>query len=630
MTAPATALKRLIMERNPVAWFEIHGRIKTSKLGVGSEHRTKDSRHHGRDEPPKANVMQAEVGAAIAWCLANDVPIRLIEYKPRQKGCSTINVAAGYVQGRARTINGLVIGGQASQTNNLWKMLRYYGKKDSFDWGNTWESNMQTAKCGNGTEWERETAGDKEAGRSGTYHYVIATEVARWRNEGEINAADVLNSVLNCVPDEPGTVVIMESTACGPVGIFPETWGGAVTLEEMQQGIMGNGYIKIFSPWYVFGDSRRELPAGKDADWLRKHLDKVHDKKALKVWDDHNLDPEQVYWYHHKLKAPECAGDPMKRDREYPTTPDDGFRASAPSRFALPALDQLDDYAKTRANDIEYGTLELDPTQRSLRPERRDYRRVVWAPGQLHGAELAILEHPRVGCSYLLSTDNMKGGSYVAGADPDTNAVHVMRNGYFDAAGRWVFPEIVACLVPTGWGNPDIKSPGNRWDMDQLAELVARLAGYYGQCMVAPESNRGEHLISQMRERGVLLWRRERPKDEVDSHEDSGLIGFETTAEMKKSLVENLAAAIRDLNQPWAGLRVAFPWVLRQLRTFVRHKDGSEGAMKIANCHDDDVIALAIAYMTKAAGTTYTPAVHAAALPWDLREDSRNQPREVW
>lgn len=440
----------------------------------------------------------------------------------------------------------------------------------------------------------------------------------------------MLNSVLNCVPDEPGTAIILESTAAGPVGVFPETWGGAVTLEQMQQGITGNGYIRIFSPWHLFGDSRRPLPPGKDSTWLRDHLEQMRDTRALQLWDQQQLSAEQIHWYHHKLKSPECGGDPMKRDREYPTTPEDGFRASSPSRFSLSSLDLLDAYALTRRDSIQHGTLELPHAQLMLAPAHRHYRGVKWSPCPLANADLAILEHPQPGRSYLLASDNMKGGSHVSGSDPDTNAVQVLRTGRLDANGRWQPPEVVASLLPTGWGNPDVRSPGNRWDMDQLAELIARLSAYYGGCIVAPESNRGEHLIKELRTRGVHLWRRQRPQDRIDQHQDSGLIGFETTAEMKKSLVENLAAAIREPDQPGSGLRLAFPWILKQLRTFVRHRDGTEGALKIAHCHDDEVIALGIALLTQSAATVYCPMVGSGANEgaWDLREGT--VAREVW
>lgn len=622
MIAP---LKRAVFARNPVAWFETHGRLQNAKLGVGSSDKDSSS---GPDLPPCANEMQRQVGEAVAWCLARRVPVRLIQYKPRQKGCSTINVAAGYVLSRSAPVNGLIIGAQASQTGNLWKMLRHYGARDTFDWGHRWHATHQAAACGNGSTWQRETAGDREAGRSGTYHVVIATEVARWPSHGVLNAADVLNSVLNCVPDEPGTAVILESTAAGPVGVFPETWAGAVTLDQMRQGVTGNGYIKIFTPWHRFGDSARPLPHRKDSSWLRGHLAHVRDTKAIQVWEQHRLSPEQAHWYHHKLKAPECGGDPAKRDREYPTTPDDGFRASAPSRFSIPALDWLDDNARHRRHLVGHGTLRLPADQALLPSHMRRYHEVSWSPCPFDQAEIAIIEHPRPGCAYILATDNMKGGSHVTGADPDTNAVQVLRRGHLDPAGRWIPPEVVASLIPSGWGNPDIKSPGNRWDMDLLAELVARLSGYYGGCMVAPESNRGEHLIKELRNRNVQLWRRQRPHDRIDSFQDSGLIGFETTAEMKKSLVENLAAAIREPDQPGAGLRIAFPWILQQLRTFVRHKDGSEGALRIAGCHDDEVIALAIALLTQSAATHYHRPQSATARPWDLSDDRVRS--EVW
>jgi hypothetical protein len=592
--------------RNPVAWFETHARIQTKDVGKPP------------DEPPQANEMQVEVGKAIAWCLANGIPIRLIILKPRQKGCSTVTVGATYALGRGTRMRTLVIGGQASQTDNLWKILRYYGQNDGFQWGNTWTSNSTTATCSNGTLWERETAGDKEAGRSGTYHAIIVTEPARWPTDGKKNAGDVLNSVLNCVPEAPGTLVIMESTANGPEGPFPATWGNAVTLDEMMAGERGNGYIKIFAPWFVFADSRTPLPPGRDQMWLRKLLVSRADKKALQVWDKHDLEPEQVYWYHQLLKKPECEGDPQKRDREYPTTPEDGFRASSPSRFNLDALEMLDEMAKANAHRIEYGTLELPPAQ-ALRPvEHRDYGKTTFVPCNEKQAEFALVERPIIGCSYSISTDNAKGISLVTGDDTDCHAVTVIRDGYFDQFSELHPPEVVAALMPE-----------TRWDQTELAEFVARLAGYYGCCMVVPESNRAELLIAELRKRRVLLWRRQRPKDEVDLGKDTGLIGFETTGETKKMLVENLARHIRELNELGSGFRCVFPWILKELRTFVRHKDGTEGALRQRHLHDDFVMAIAIGYLTKASGTTCHRGAVSNVDP-ALMEEDEAEDRGMW
>ena len=295
-------IERHVYGSNPVAWFEVHGRIEDKEVGSDP------------NAAPSANYLQRVVGEAIEWCLANRRPIRLILYKPRQQGCSTITIEVLYVLGRYVKMKILVIGGQASQTDNLWKILRYYGEKDQMDWGNTWECNAERGTCSNGTLWERETAGDKEAGRSGNFHAVIATEVARWPTDGAKNASDVLNSVLNCVGDGPGTCVIMESTAQGPKGEFPKTWSKAVTLDQMKKGEFGNSYIKIFAPWYKFPRCWTALEPGETAESLRAVIEKAGDEKAIRVWDDLKLSPEQIKWYHLVLEKPECGGD-LERQR---------------------------------------------------------------------------------------------------------------------------------------------------------------------------------------------------------------------------------------------------------------------------------------------------------------------------
>lgn len=77
-----------------------------------------------------------------------------------------------------------------------------------------------------------------------------------------------------------------------------------------------------------------------------------------------------------------------------------------------------------------------------------------------------------------------------------------------------------------------------------------------------------------------------------------------------------------------AGIRLAFPWIISELRTFVRHKDGTEGALTIAGCHDNFVIALAIALACLESATTYWPQTvrdgRAEGLPVEAGA------REVW
>lgn len=566
-------LKRQIFRQNPVAWFELFGRIEKKEVGES-------------DGDLEANWLQRAVGEAVEWCLKNKKPIRLILYKPRQQGCSTITVEILYVLGRCVKMKILVIGGQASQTDNLWKILRYYGDHDTYDWGNSWAMNETSAKCSNGTRWERETAGDKEAGRSGNFHAVIATEVARWPTDGAKNAGDVMNSVLNCVGNGEGTCVVMESTAQGPKGVFPATWAKAVTLAEAKAGKPGNGYIRIFAPWYVFPRCWSEFEDGDTPLKLAARMKEANDHKALRLWKTLKLKPEQVKWYHEMLFSPECAGDSTKRDREYPTTEADGFAASAPSRFDLDALAEMDIYAASRANDMQYGVLVKDPAS--------TYRMVGFRVTEPDKAEVAILEAPIPGESYIIATDNGRGESWTEGDDTDPNAIVVWRRGRMTERG-WKPGEPVAALMPK-----------NREDQPFLAEHAAKLAGYYGHCMAVPESNKGELLIEKMREKGVMIWGRERSAEDTKDT-DTKLLGWETTPSTKHYLVENLAGLFVNRNKAGTGIRIGFPWIVDECRTFVRHKNGTLGALKIAGCHDDFVIALGIAAACESSATVMLP-----------------------
>lgn len=591
---------RAVFGLNPVAWLEIFGRIEDKEPGSDP------------NKAPRANWLQRRVGEALAWCLLHKTPVRLILYKPRQRGCSTITVGILYVLSRLIKMKVLVIGGQASQTDNLWKILRHYAKMDQFDWSNVWEDTQTSATCSNGSLWERETAGDKEAGRSGNYHAVIATEVARWPTDGAKNAAEVLSSVLNCVGDGPGTVVVMESTAQGPVGVFPDTWKHAVTLEEMKAGQKGNGYIKIFAPWFVF-DNEAVLESGEEQrlPGLLKH---AGDEKAIQLQTKHNLSAPKVKWYHEKLHAPECGGDEVKRDREYPSSPEDGFQSSQASRFSRAGLDILEAQARQAVaqGKIQYGLLhtQAGASRPNIMPCAED------------DAELVCVERPKHGCSYLITVDNMTGESHAAGDDPDTNAVIVLRDGYMDSELGWRPPEPVASISPG--------RTGNRWDADVLADFVAGLSRLYGGCIVVPEANRGEWLIKELRDRHVNLMERKRPATEIDAAKPSGKYGWQTTKESKTALVSELARHIRSPGIEGAGLAIRLQFIIDQCRTFVRHPDGTEGALKVTGCHDDFVIVMGIALMCKNSATQFvatTQIDHFAGSPSSRRQGGR---REVW
>lgn len=104
---------------------------------------------------------------------------------------------------------------------------------------------------------------------------------------------------------------------------------------------------------------------------------------------------------------------------------------------------------------------------------------------------------------------------------------------------------------------------------------------------------------------GVTIYERERKESEIDCNESTGLRGWQTTPKTKRYLVENMARHIRQYDKPGSGLRIAFQWIIDECRTFVRPQGWTEGALKIAGCHDDFVIFLGIGLATISSATTY-------------------------
>lgn len=124
------------------------------------------------------------------------------------------------------------------------------------------------------------TAGKENLGSSQLIHYLHLSELAKWQ---DITAEALLTSLFQCVPDEPDTEIIAESTANGIGGKFydmywasgtkiavylDENGGIAWKAERDPKAEMSNIWTAIFFPWFVFPDytkpvARWEAESGK-------------------------------------------------------------------------------------------------------------------------------------------------------------------------------------------------------------------------------------------------------------------------------------------------------------------------------------------------------------------------------
>lgn len=603
---------QLVVRSRPGAWFETEGHI-IDKAGVERGARSQDG------VALHANWLQKRLFEIAQWCLDNNEPCRLLVYKPRQKGCSTGTLALAYWWSRRQRSNCLLMGEQKQQNQNLWGIFSHYAARDSFEWGNSIvKLNTESAEFSNGSKWQWETAGDPEAGRAGTYQVAVLTEVARWAEHGVANAGKILNGVQNCVPRLPGTLVIMETTVKGGFGEFFLKWSGdkaknvpgAVSFEDFKRGKRGNGWIKVFAPWFAFDDSRMACRDEQEAADIMAGIGAISEEEKSAEQEmirRFRLDAEQIKFWRDIL-INECQRDPDNRDREYPPTPEAGFKSTLPGRFNRIGLRKLREMAEGQRDAMRRIILE-NPSG-----DRKNYvPRIVREDSE---ASYYVWESPKVGYRYLLAADLAAGVEVTEGGERDCQTVLVIRQGFMSAQrGCWMPPKVVATI-----------KPNCRVDQLVLADMAWRLARYYGGCLIVPEVNYDRGFIRALRDLGAHIYERERAATDKDDQRPTKKYGFLTRGTdgegMRGWCIERLAAAVREWDVEGSGLDCPAEFVLAELEFFIRTESGREEAAP--GKHDDWVLALCIALATIDGATLYRAPVTRVAEP-GYREKQRQR-----
>ena len=609
-TRESLALSRAFEEiytENPGAWVEQYGSIVLKDGSVVEPGQI------------RINHMQSLMTAVRTRCRELGLPIRILNLKPRQKGSTTFSGGWCYHEMRRKRTSACVIGGQYSQTTNAWEIIQHYHRRDSFEWGNAGTINTERGEFSNGSKIIPETAEDPEAGRSGTFQFLFATEVARWAKNGVKEAGKILGGALKCVPLLPETVVILETTAYGASGEFFQRWGDAIDAEDFLAGkdIKPGDYIRIFTPWFVFEDSavrltpaqKREIESTLDREpWYqgeRELIELYADTedgftrlgKVVKKYDVW----EQLAWRRQAILN-ECRKDPEIFNEDYPHSWESAFLKSGRRRFNSVGLKQID--AKVRSKPIQYGLLD----------EQRGSDGVVWRPCDDLEAQFWKWEEPRVSRHYLISADTMTGKTQVAGADdPDCHGVFVIRKGYFENGRGWTPPAIVARIAPPC-----------RWDIDILEDRVWRLARYYGGrlgCLIVPEVNMDRGLIELLKLRQANIYVRE--VFNRTEQTTTNAYGWQTTTANRERLIETMAQAIREQTTEGQGLDIWCPHFLTEAKNFVVKDSGRSEAD--TGHHDDDILGAAIGLTVIASATELVEEVRERPLPPDIaRWEQRN------
>ena len=240
--------------------------------------------------------------------------VRALILKGRQQGCSTY-VSARYYHASSwrKGVRTFILTHEDAATQNLFEMVnRYHENCPDFVRPSTGAANAKELLFDVlDSGYKVGTAGTKGVGRSSTVQLFHGSEVAFWKN-AETHAAGVLQAV----PNEDGTEVILESTANGIGNFYHQNWLAA----ERGEG----DFIAIFVPWFWQEEYRRDVRAG---------LDLTEEERTYA--ELYGLDNGQMAWRRNKISE---LKDPALFKQEYPATAAEAFQMSGHDSFIKPEL----------------------------------------------------------------------------------------------------------------------------------------------------------------------------------------------------------------------------------------------------------------------------------------------------
>tara|TARA_B100000678_G_scaffold287994_1_gene295581 strand:- start:883 stop:2496 length:1614 start_codon:yes stop_codon:yes gene_type:complete len=279
--------------------------------------------------PFKLNKAQMYIDFKLNEQLEKTGKVRALILKGRQQGCSTYVGGRFYHKASLRFGTSVyILTHEQKATENLFAMAERYHEHTPLQpkLGKSNAKEMQFVKLDGG--YKVGTAGVKAGGRSGTIQLFHGSEVAFWPND-----TDQFSGVVQSVPDEPGTEIILESTANGVTGEFYDRW------QQAEQGI--GEYIAIFVPWFWDPGYRKRPP--EDFVLFSEKQHEADTMTEVEYAELHDLDDEQMYW--RRMKIYELG--PVKFMQEYPGTADEAFQTTGQDSFIKPI-----DVLKARKNKL--------------------------------------------------------------------------------------------------------------------------------------------------------------------------------------------------------------------------------------------------------------------------------------
>jgi hypothetical protein len=447
--------------------------------------------------PLKLNPAQVRLYEVLEGQRKAKKPMRVIILKARQLGFSTLAEALIFQRtATKKNVNSLIIAHREDSTANLFKMSKLFFEQMPDELRPMHKNSNARELVFENPERDPEkkakdpglmsrircnTAGGGGVGRSDTIHNVHASEFAFWA--GDKTATWV--GIMQAVPAEPETMVIVESTANG-YDEFHRMWEAAVRGE--------NDFVPLFFPWFENPEYRKKV--APCTQWSEE-------EKALAA--EYGLDEEQLAWRRWCIRN-NCAGDERMFRQEYPSCPDEAFLTTGQSVF------DNDKAARRRTEvpqPVSRGCFQYD-----MGADMLSLQNIRWVE-QPEGI-IRIYEKPRPRRHYVVGGDTAGVGSdWFVGQVLDNctgNQVAVLRHQY---------------------------------DEDQYARQMYCLGCYYNDALLGVETNYSTYPVKML---SLLGYPRLYVRELVDTY-NGGMkeaFGFETTSRTRPVMIAQLVAAFRE------------------------------------------------------------------------------------
>lgn len=508
----------------------------------------------GKTVPLVLNEPQKRLYETIKEQWNQKKPVRIIILKARQMGFSTLTGAIIFwMAATAYYVRCMIVAHKEDATNNLFQMYRrFYDNlpqkiKPMLQASNAQElvfdrpTRYKGSSKGLGSRIRCATAGGQGVGRSFTLMALHLSEVAFWPGD----KAGTLLGLLQAVPEEPGTLIIIESTANG-FEEFKKRWDDAVAAHRRGE----EGYIPVFFAWHELKEYRRKVPA-----------EFVPTGEEIVLSQTFGLDDEQLAWRRWAIQNL-CGGDVDLFKQEYPSSPDEAFIATGKCVFDKDTLILRRQIAQSYI--WEWGSFRV----------RYDITGQIesfdWVPDKK--GFIRIRKKPEKGVPYVIGGDTAGTGN--KSVDPDYFAAQVLDN----RTG-----EQVAVLH-------------DRLDEREYAAQMYCLGMYYNEALIGIETNYSTYPEKKLEEFG---YKNLYVRQTVDNYNDKVIeaFGFETNLKTRPLIIDGL----KDVFRYTPELITDFD-TMGEMLTFIyaagRRPEAEQGE------HDDLVMALAIAHFIRSQQAT--------------------------